>query len=167
MPVYNDYELVYLVQSENCEAALETLIYKYKLMVYKYIHQYQLKTTDFDDYVQEAAILLHKAVYLFIDKYNKTFTRYYELLLRRKLLYLKGKEPLYELNEAAIYIKDHNPYIKYEDVDGLASFEQNVYKRYFVLNQNIPFIARSESKSAKQIYNVIYRIKSKYKNNVL
>ncbi|HHT55682.1 MAG TPA: sigma-70 family RNA polymerase sigma factor [Acholeplasma sp.] len=167
MPVYNDYELIYLIQSEQCEVALNILIRKYRLLALKYIHQFQLRETDREDYLQEAAIILYKAVNLFIENYNKTFTRYYELLLRRRFIYLKKNEPQYVLNEGASYAKEDRPFYKHQKLDGLASFEQVVYKRYFVLNQKISFIAKSESKSAKQIYNAIYRIKSKYKNNML
>lgn len=167
MQVYNDYELVYLVRNEQCEAALNKLIEKYKLMAYKFIHQFYVKETDYDDYVQEAAIMIYKAINLFLENYNKTFTRYYELILRRRILYLKSKEPKYELSETVSIIRDENTYYEYQELEGLANFEQNIYKRYFVLNQKISFIAESENKSAKQIYNAIYRIKTKYKNNML
>lgn len=167
MQVYNDYELIYLIQSEQCEAALQTLIQKYKLLANRFMYQFQVRETDYDDYLQEAAIILYKAANLFVEKYNKTFTRYYELILRRRILYLKKFEPKYILNEGAHAYKDESPYYKPPKVEGLATFEENVYKRYFVLNQKISFIARSENKSSKQIYNAIYRIKSKYKNNML
>src|SRR5690554_2430650 len=158
MQVYNDYELIHLIQSEQCEAALQTLIQKYKLLANRFMYQFQVKETDYDDYLQEAAIMLYKAATLFIENYNKTFTRYYELLLRRRILYLKKNEPQYILNEGASYSKEDKPYYEHSVIDGLASFEEVIYKKYFVLNQKISFIAKSESISAKQIYNAIYRI---------
>lgn len=166
---YNDYYLIYLVQSEQCEAALNILIKKYENMAYKYINLYNVKETDYEDYMQEAAILLYRAINLFIDKYNKTFTRYYELILKRRILYLKKLEPKYELNEAPFVYKDNNPFndYKFEKIEGLATFEQEIFERYFVLNQKIAFIAKELNKTSKQIYNAIYRIKSKYKNNML
>lgn len=169
MQRYNDYELIYLVQSENCEAALNTIFNKYKNMIYKFIHLYFVKETDYDDYYQEGLMMLYKAINSFNDKYNKTFTRYYELILRRRVLYLKNKEPKYELHDNFNVYEDSNKYLNYKEfkIEGLTSFEESVFKRYFILNQKISFIAKEENKTNKQIYNAIYRIKNKYKNNML
>lgn len=167
MQAYNDYELIYLVQSENCEAALSTLMKKYELMAYKYIHLYNVRKMDIDDYLQEAAILLYKAINLFLEEYNKTFTRYYELILKRRILYLKSEEPKYELNEEPYMYKDNSSLIEIPKLDGLADFEQEVFERYFILNQDIETVSKALNKTPKQIYNAIYRIKAKYRNNML
>lgn len=167
MQRYNDYELIYLAKSENCEAAISALVNKYKNMVYKFIHLYYVNERDYDDYYQEGLIMLFKAIDSFNEAHNKTFTRYFELILRRRIIYLKNKEPKYELHDEFHMYKDNNLIEDEFVVEGLTSFEEVVFKRYFVKNQKISFIAESENKSSKQIYNAIYRIKNKYKDNML
>lgn len=164
---YNDYELIYLVQSEKCECALNVMIDKYTNMIYKYIHMYYLKETDFDDYYQEGLMLMFKTIDSFDDSYNKTFTRYFELCVKRRLSYLKSREPKYELHTDFEMYKDLNPLIEDFKVEGLTTLEENVFRRYYVENQKISFIALNETKTVKQIYNAIHRIKTKYQDNML
>jgi|SRR5690625_2818653 len=167
MRQYNDYELIYLAKTVNCEAAINCLVKKYKNMVYKFVHLYFVKESDYDDYYQEALIMLFKAIDTFDERYNKTFTRYYELLLRRRVLYLKNREPKYELHDDFDMYKDDYCLDDNFEIEGLSELEEKVFNRYFVKNQSIAFIAECENKSSKQIYNAIYRIKNKYKDNVL
>lgn len=167
MRLYNDYELIYLSKCCHCEAATNTLVNKYKNMVYKFLHLYFVNERDFDDYYQEGLIMLFKAIDTFDESYNKTFTRYFELILRRRVLYLKNREPKYELHDEFDMYEDENTIIEEFKVEGLTEFEDAVFKRYYVHNQSISFIAESENKNPKQIYNAIYRIKNKYKDNML
>ena len=50
---YNDYELIYLIQSESCEQALELMFKKYKYLIYKFLNLYNVNEIFFEDYVQE------------------------------------------------------------------------------------------------------------------
>lgn len=159
---YNDYELIYMYRCCNSEQALNILIHKYKPLMYKTIYRYGTKTNDYDDYLQEATITLYKALVTYKEHFNKTFTRYYELLLRRRIIYLRYKTPKYELHENFEVYAD---YIEEEIYIGkLTNSEEEVFERYFIQNQNIDFISKSVGKSKKQIYNTIYRIREKYRS---
>lgn len=164
---YNDYELIYLVQNEACEQALSLMISKYQLLIYKTLHLYNVNEVYFEDYVQESHILLYNIISKFDEKKGKTFTRFFELVLKRRVWYLKSIEPRYDNYESLDYFSDTKS--NYDEISkvNLTSLEKNVYERYYEQNQQISFIAKMEDKSSKQIYNAIYRIKEKYTNNLL
>lgn len=164
---YNDYELIYLIQSESCEQALELMFKKYKYLIYKFLNLYNVNEIFFEDYVQECNILMYNIICKFDEKKGKTFTRFYEFVLRRKIWGFKRSESKHENFEDLSYIKDESIVDEELNMENLTPLEQNVYKRYYAQNQKIAFIAKMEEKSTKQIYNAIYRIKQKYKNNML
>lgn len=87
----NDYELIYLVQNHRDGIALEYLFKKYKLLIWKYIHMYDVPYYERDDFLQEGYLMLNKAINLFDESKNKTFTRYFELILKRKFWALLKK----------------------------------------------------------------------------
>lgn len=163
---YNDYELIYLIQSEFCEPALKIMFKKYELLIYKYLHLYNVPKEDYDDYIQEAKILMYEAISKFDESKNKTFTRFYELILKRKIIKLNKKLPRYEIIDDFSRYKDENLFIEIE-ISNLTNLETVVFQKYFIQNQKISYIAETEKKSIKQIYNAIYRIREKFKNNML
>ena len=60
----------------------------------KMIHLFNVEPKDQDDFYQEAIILLVDTVYTFNEQKNKTFTRYFELVLKRRFIRLKQQLPL-------------------------------------------------------------------------
>ncbi|HHW79274.1 MAG TPA: sigma-70 family RNA polymerase sigma factor, partial [Acholeplasmataceae bacterium] len=135
-------------------------------LIYKYIRLYNINKNDYDDIYQEAIILMHKTISRFNEKFGKTFTRFYELVLRRRIQYLKSLEPKYDLVEE---IFGHGYYDNNNDeeevlLEQLTDFEREVYQNHFVLNKKIAVIAENNNLESKQIYNAIFRIKEKYKN---
>jgi len=164
MRLYNDYELIYLIQGEKCEAALKYMFQKYDLMIKKYLYKYNVKPAYFDDFHQEAIILMNKIIGSFNEEKGKTFTRFFELVLKRKIFKMLNDMPKYNLDENIYFYEDKK---KEEEIiiENLTDFEEKVFNKYFIENQKISFIALNEKKNIKQIYNAIYRIKEKYKNN--
>ena len=164
---YNDYQLIYLIKGENCECALELMFNKYAPLIKKNLYLYNIRPMYHEDYYQEAIILLYKAIMVFDEIHGKTFMRFYELILKRKFFQLMRKNPKYELHEDFHVYQDNNPYVGEIVIENLTDLEEDVFKRYFIENQKISFIAEQCDKSAKQIYNAIYRIRNKYKKNML
>lgn len=164
---YNDYELIYLIQSVSCEEALKLMFKKYNYMIYKYLYLYKIKQSEYDDYFQESHILMYETIVRFNEVHGKTFTRFYELVLKRRFQRLINESPKYELHENFEVYNDNYPMQTELELDGLTDFERHIFKKYYLENQNITFIAKEEGKTPKQIYNAIYRIKEKYKNNVI
>ncbi len=162
----NDYELIYLVQNHQDGIALNFLFKKYELLIWKYIHQYQVPYYERDDFFQEGLLTLNKAIIRFKEKYNKTFTRYFELILKRRFWALLKQLPKYEIKEipqiAGSYVLEERPTI---EIDLKSEIEKQVYNLYYVQALSVKEINDITGYQTKQIYNAIYRIKSKYLNN--
>lgn len=162
---FNDYELIYMIQSWQCEIALEIMFKKYKGLIYKYINLYNINKNDYDDVYQESLILMHQTITRFNERFGKTFTRFYELVLRRRIQYLKRIEPKYDLIEEIFGYSSYDKQgVDEVLLDELTIFEKNVYEEYFVLNKKISIIAKNNDLDSKQVYNAIFRIKEKYKS---
>lgn len=164
----NDYEIIYLMQTYPEHVIINLLIKKYQNLIYKNIHLVNAHQYEIDDFFQEGVIVLHQTVLKFDEVYNKSFTRFFELILKRHLRRLKNKNKLV-LFEDYSYIDT----LLVEDSaeDQLVFLEQTlkneleivVYERYFILGHSVAVISEQTNFKAKQIYNAIYRIKDKYK----
>jgi RNA polymerase sporulation-specific sigma factor len=158
----NDYELIYLIQNHQDGIALEFLFKKYKRLIWKYIHQYDVPYYEQDDFFQEGLIMLHKAVMTFNEEKNKTFTRYFELILKRRFWALLKRLPKHEIKE----IPDiQGGYIIYEEEieypDLKSKLEIDVFEMHYLKGESIKVISQKTGYTRKQIYNAIYRIKDK------
>ena len=162
--VMNDYELVYLIQYENDEHALDFMFKKYHKFIWKNVHLLDLEKKEEEDFFQEGMLMLHKAVMTFNPSKNKSFTRYFELILKRQYYTLRRTLPAYYLFDHTDYCKGAC-YIEEEPItlDLKSELEQIVYEQYFLQSVPIATIAETSPYNKKQIYNTIYRIKEKYK----
>lgn len=165
--VMNDYELIYLIQSDQDDHALDYMYQKYHRFIWKLIHLLNLEKKEHDDFYQEGILILHKAVKTFNERYNKCFTKYFELILKRHFYQLKQSLPKYYLFDHTDFVKDV-VYIEEElpTIELHSDLERLVYERYFILGQSVNKINNDSGYDPKQIYNAIYRIKDKYKNMV-
>ncbi|MDO9629621.1 MAG: sigma factor [Acholeplasmataceae bacterium] len=162
--VMNDYELIYLIHAEHDELALDFMFQKYHKFIWKQVHLMELEPKEHDDFHQEGNLMLNKAIKTFNTDKNKTFTRYFELILKRHFYQLKRSLPTYFLFENTDFCKERC-YIEEEPVylSLNSNLEQIVYERYFMNRETIIDIESSTNFSRKQIYNTIFRIKEKYK----
>ena len=87
MNQYNDYELLYLIY-EGDEEALGTVFNKYDPLIKKKLYDFKIARGLYDDFYQEGLIILYLAVKTYNPFLNKTFTRYFELLLTRRIMTL-------------------------------------------------------------------------------
>jgi RNA polymerase sporulation-specific sigma factor len=160
----NDYELIYLIHTEHDEIALSFMFSKYHKFIWKHIHLLNIATKEHDDLHQEGVLMLLKAIHTFNENKNKSFTRYFELILKRQLYYLVTKFPKYVLFEDTSFCTGVS-YIEEESIDlELSSdLEQTVYQMYFNERATISEIEKQTIYTKRQIYNSIYRIKEKYK----
>lgn len=163
----NDYELVYLIRHEHDHVAQEFLIRKYHRFIWKQVHLLGVDTREFDDFHQEGLMMLIKAVQTFNESKGKTFTRYFELILKRQFYQLKRTLPKHQLYENPDFYKgivylEETPLTEF----GLNEKEQIVYQAYFIEKQAIADIATQMNQNKKHIYNMIYRIREKYKKMI-
>ncbi len=161
----NDYELLYLIHGENDQIALNYMLSKYEGFIWKQIHLLHISENDFDDFKQEGILMFYKAIKTFDVKRNKTFTRYFELILKRHFYQLKRKVPNYVfdeymLNQQQSYYLEEN----FDDfLDQCSDLEKEIFEYYFIQNKSIAYIKNRINCEIKQIYNAIYRLKEKYK----
>ncbi len=165
----NDYELVYLIRAQNDSIAFDFLFQKYKKFIWKYIHLMNIELREQDDFFQEGILILYKAVETFDESKNKTFTRYFELILRRHFYHLIYKLPKYLLYEDSNFMSCFGYEEEQNDqdlMDSCSLFEKNIYQFYFVEKQAVKKISKQMACEPKKIYNAIFRIKEKYKNMI-
>ena len=171
----NDYELLYLIRNHN-EEALEIMFKKYENLIYSKILKYHFPINAIDDYLQEGRMTLLKAIETYNEEYEKTFTRYFELLLQNRFntLYKENKK----YRSAVIFVEDerldvNTKYNKQEikdinfDIDNLSKFEKIIYKYYFENSFTISDIAEKMEVTHKQVYNSIQRIKKKLQKELI
>ena len=91
---YNDYELLYLI-SENDDTALDIMYQKYIPLIKARIAAFRIKPYNFEDFYQEGLFTLCRALQTYRPDYNKTFTKYFDLILQRHFIQLLRKESNY------------------------------------------------------------------------
>jgi RNA polymerase sporulation-specific sigma factor len=162
--VMNDYELIYLFQTYQDDLAFEFLVLKYRRFIWKIIHTLYLQDKEVDDFYQESILMLYKAAQTFREKYQKSFTKYFELILRRQLYYLKKKIPNVLLSEESFFKDFQAPIIIEEEPIKLDHpMEQKIFEMYYEKRMSVKMISNQEQLTAKQVYNLIYRVKKKIK----
>lgn len=157
----NDYEIIYLIRSQRNEDALAFMLKKYEKFIWKNIHTMYVNEDDKHDFFQESLILLNKAIQTFDESYNKTFTRYFELILKRRLFALKKDSQQYVIREPSFFYQIESPETQKESLQPLFKNErqQSVYFYYFESHRAIDYVSETLNLSKKQVYNIIYQIK--------
>lgn len=162
--VMNDYELIYLIKYESDHIALEYLYHKYEKLIWKNIHQFNPKKSELDDLFQEGVLTLYKAVLRFDSDRGKSFTRYFELILRRRLLHCINHLPDYVLHELPDFCQEACYIIEESSFEASTRLEALIYQAYFIERQTIDMLVVNLKVEKKSIYNTIYRIRQKHKN---
>lgn len=172
---HNDYEIIDYIKEGN-QDALSLLFEKYKPLISKKIMQFNLQY-QYDDMVQEAHMILLKSLRKFDEKYNKTFTRYFEQNLHRYYISTVTKEvrrnEIYQEYEWVIYeTMHHTPKndgykeLILRDIEKiLTNLEYMVYTLREVQNFSVEYITKTYKLDEKVVYNSLHRAKSKIKSH--
>jgi len=170
---YNDFEIISLIQ-EGQEEALALMIEKYHLLIAKKINKFNLRD-EFDDYYQEALLVLYRSIQKFKPSFNKTFTKFFELNLDRYFIssvrkrtrqYQFMKQEIVSLYEETVVYPVEYEYSSdaFEMLfNQMSSFEQSVFQYRFLDKETIPLIATKLQTDVKSVYNAIDRIRMKVK----
>lgn len=170
----NDYELLYMAK-ENQEEAVHLLFDKYQNLIKARIYGFRIKPKSYDDFFQEGLIMLHKAIETFDPKYNKTFNKYFDLLLQRRYMQILKKEQPHFYN--VTYSADFYDFVEeyaapyqasYGDIDfgfveNLSKFEKKVYQLRVVEGLKTKDVCSILECTTRQVYNAILRIRLKVK----
>jgi len=161
----NDYELIYLIQNERDDIAMSFMFKKYHKFIWKQVHLLNVDPKEHDDLHQEGILMLHKALQTFDESKNKSFTRYFELILKRQLYRMKKNIPNYYLYDNTDFCKGAS-YIEEEpiEIEFSSELELIVHDLYFLKRRSVSEIMRQTGYTKKQIYNTVFRVKEKYKN---
>ncbi|AIO18065.1 RNA polymerase sigma-H factor [Candidatus Izimaplasma bacterium HR1] len=175
---HNDFEVLYQIREGNNEA-LQLMFEKYNSLISKKIYKFNL-AYEYDDIYQEGLMMLHKSIITYNEDRGKTFTRYFEMNLERKLMTIVTKKrrrsEIFSSNELYIYEQNHNTgansqyfeLYKKEIEKILTKEEYLVYTLRELKNYSINYISGLTGLKNKQIYNVLHRARTKirtYFNN--
>ena len=136
---YNDYELLYLIKA-NVEEAREILFWKYSFLIKSRINRLGVPRFYWDDYYQEGCLMLYHAIKIYDEDSRMSFTNFFDLLLKRRILTLLKKDR-YDLNCDKVDYLDEIPesnsyidnlWIIEESFDCLSTFERLVYKKSII-----------------------------------
>ena len=169
----NDLELLDRIK-QNDEQALEIMIEKYKPLICSKIRDYRFPSSEQDDFLQEGIMVLTKAINSYRDDKDKTFTRYFELLLTNRFNSLYKKNKNYYANVILDEEKVNNTNDILVEVPNiiddlnikLSKLEKKVYELYFLNHLKIKDIEEALNLSSKQVYNSIRRIREKINSDV-
>lgn len=167
---YNDYELLYLIR-EHCDIALDIMFQKYVPLIKSRIRSFHIKEWNKEDFFQEGLITLYKAITTFREDMNKTFTKYFDLILQRRYIQILRKESNHFYNVDLIGAGEYlsEPVMIYEnnlsDVMSkcyFSEFEKSVLSnlRLGAKSREIALILGCRP---KQVYDATDRIKKKVK----
>lgn len=161
----NDYEIIYLIKFERDEYALAFMLKKYEKLIWKKIHSMYVSDDDKHDFFQESLILLNKAIHIFDESYNKSFTRFFEMILIRRLIALKKETQRMILKEPTFFYQLASPETHIEKITHTFKDQkkQIVYDHYFENKRSVAYISQTFNLTSKQVYNIIYQIKQTIK----
>lgn len=166
----NDYELLYLIREGN-EDALAIMVEKYQPLLFSKLKRFNIVSVQRDDFYQEGCMVLLEAIRKYDESYNKSFTRFYELLLVRKFINLLNKEnkPVSYHEESVFgrFILEEEDVIFCTKTDRLLAkdvlndLEYLIFDQHYVNNIGLQEISKDLELPIKRVYNTVYRIKQK------
>ena len=188
MDQYNDYELLYLIY-EGDEEALGIIFKKYDPLIKKKLYDFKIKNSLYDDFYQEGLIVLYVAVKTYNPSFNKTFTKYFELLLSRRIMTLlrdmKKEHEKVVVIESDI-LKDSSESFNYSDKmlsdnanhdillkdnnipsSMLTLSERDVLAMRYFKGKSSKEIADELNIDVKKVYNALYQAKKKIRTFVI
>lgn len=164
---YNDNELLYLLY-EGEDIARQILFGKYNNLIFKRLRAFRIKEKNIEDFYQEGLMALNDAVNTFNPRFKKTFNKYFDLILQRRIIGLLRKEKHYFYNvtltdDLSGYLEDRPSKYYYETLitSSLNNFEKDVYILRFRKNYRAHEIAKIMDCNIKKVYNTIYAIRIK------
>lgn len=170
--LYNDYELLYLI-SMNIDEAKDILFWKYSFLIKSRIYRLGVPRNLWDDYYQEGCLMLYRAIKIFDDNSQMTFTNFFELILKRRIITLLRKtlkdNKIEKINDFDAFQDNYvfNNQALFEDYDyGFTEMEKIVYKRIILYNEKIDIVASDLGVNSKSVSNAKQRVLKKIRREI-
>ena len=171
---YNDNELLYLI-AEKDDSALEIMYKKYSPLIRKRIYDYKVITRSVEDYFQEGLMMLKKSIETYCSLYNKTFNKYFDLILQRRIIQLLRRERKYLYN--VTFVEDTEQlmvseettnnmvYLEELNVMNLSEYELIVMRSVYVDLKTSKEVSEDLKCSVRKVYNAVARAKRKLRKD--
>ena len=175
---FNDYELIYLVRRHS-EEALEFLFKKYEVLIDIKLHAFHVSQTQYNDFKQECFLSLDKAIRNFSEEFNKSFYRYVELIIDRKIMNLLRSEGYYLSH--FVLAEDFDMYPSKDDLEKNVSYvnmiemikkvkfigiKEAIINEVFFNGMPIEEFSLKHDVDKKDVYNHIYLLRNKLKKDL-
>ena len=158
----------------NVEEAKEILFWKYSFLIKSRIYKMGVPQFLWDDYFQEGCLMLHKAIRIYDESSQMTFTGFFELLLKRKIITLLKKDLKKISNEQ---YDDFEEFPDFENQDMLlnesdaeefsfSELERAVYIRLIIQQEKVEDVAEEFKISTRSLYNAKQRALKKIRNKI-
>ena len=167
---YNDYELLYLIR-EKSDEALEIMYRKYTPLIRKRILDFRIQVNH-EDFFQEGLLALDIAIRRYIDLYDKTFNKYFDLILQRRFIQILRKQEkhyynVYNLESPEMLYEETEQY-DYTPVDlplgSLSEIKKEVFETFKTKALKPKEVAKILNVDIRSVYNAFSRIKQKLQN---
>lgn len=170
---YNDYELLYLVRT-NVEEARDILFWKYSFLIKSRINRLGVPRLYWDDYYQEGCLMLYRAIRIYDEDSKMSFTKFFELLLKRRIFTLLRKdlkeyqiEKVEDFDDYPNLINENNDVLLSEYSDyNLSDMEKIAYERLIICNEKVENVARELGINPKSLSNAKQRTLRKIKKEI-
>ncbi|MBP3504627.1 MAG: hypothetical protein J6K18_05820 [Bacilli bacterium] len=170
---YNDYELLYLIKA-NVEEAREILFWKYSFLIKSRINRLGVPRFYWDDYYQEGCLMLHRAIKIYDENSRMSFTKFFELLLKRRIITLLRKdlkefqvEKMEDFDEYPSYIIEQDTYSLLESCESnLSEIEKIAYERLMMNNEKVENVSKELGLNSKSLSNAKQRALRKIKKEL-
>ncbi|HEY8444537.1 MAG TPA: sigma-70 family RNA polymerase sigma factor [Bacilli bacterium] len=163
---YNDNELLYLMYEGNDDAT-KILYHKYYRLINSRLRRFNIKPQNFDDFFQEGLMALHEAINIYNPYLSKTFNKFFDMVLQRRIMNVLRKEKNYfftvsVVDDLSYYVNEDANQYDVDDYDNIFNgFEKDVFILRFHKNFKPQEIADELHCSVKKVYNTIYLIRQK------
>ncbi len=156
---WNDYELIYLFK-EGSPEAYNLMFRKYKTFIISVARKCGVRFESLDDYLQEGLIMLDKSLKTYNESLNKTFTKYFELVVMRRFWRLRSKDVYYDKLENDLVstpsfkevITEYKTCVKDKE-------DQDLLIEYFYYHTSIAELSKKYKISKTSIYKRLNKIK--------
>lgn len=168
----NDYELIYLIKDNN-EIALNLMFEKYSNFIMIILRSLQIPNYYIEEFFQEGLMILNRVIYIYDESRNKTFNRFFELVLRRDIIHKWKKEYRYQCK--LVYYEDSNliedfqmavspvMYQSFSNFD--SSIEKKLFEEVIAGNGSPRYFSQKYQLPIKKVYNLLFKLRKNIKKD--